>query len=125
MTLPELIAALEKSQGPSRDLDAGIGRAIGFVPKRKNINKRSRYPTVVLRVEEVFPAYTSSLDAALTLVPEGWFWWVGHLDETDRRFVATIAKRAVVGSPSCKGLATTAPIAICIAALQARLQARE
>ena len=55
MTHAELIAALEAATEPSWELDAEIARAIGAPV----------YPD--LRAHR----YTSSIDAALTLVPEG------------------------------------------------------
>jgi hypothetical protein len=75
MTREELIAALEKAEGPSRELDCDIFVATAHSPFV------SYYPDCVLaslggfaaRVEiEEIPKYTTSIDAALTLVPEGW-----------------------------------------------------
>lgn len=67
------------------------------------------------------PRPTHSIDDALTLVPEGWFWFLGHLDQSDRRFVATVEKRAVVGAPFSRGVTPTAPLSVCLAAIRARI----
>jgi hypothetical protein len=60
-------------------------------------------------------AYTSSVDAALTLVPEGWA-WAKRLDGAF--YVAPIDE----GSPYSgqRGDAPTPALALCIAALEAR-----
>jgi hypothetical protein len=55
----ELIAALEKATGPDRELDAAIFW--------------SQVPDgVEVAMASPIPAYTASIDAALTLVPEGY-----------------------------------------------------
>lgn len=53
----DLITRLESADGPSYALDREIGKAVGraFAPPQP---------------------YTASIDAALTLVPEGWKWAV-------------------------------------------------
>jgi hypothetical protein len=50
----DLSCRVEAATGPDRELDALINDIAG------------RHPTM--------PAYTASLDAAITLVPEGWHW---------------------------------------------------
>lgn len=67
-----VIERLEKCVGPDRELDAVIGRACGLTPQIKAIYRRGYYPKQKLRDEEIWPRFTFSLDAALTLVPEGW-----------------------------------------------------
>jgi len=57
--LLELAELCEKAEGPSYALEQAIGRAV-------------RCPTVVP------PIYTASLDAAMSLVPEGWGWLVSQ-----------------------------------------------
>ena len=68
-----------------------------------------------------WPHYTTSIDAALTLVPEGWIWKANWFNSKGY---------ALVGKPSEKGnfkephkypaLAKTPALALCIAALTAR-----
>jgi hypothetical protein len=71
------------------------------------------------------PAYTSSLDAALLLVPEGWR-LAGLADtiEFDKGCRAVVRKRGDTsvarGSQVEHRGAKTLPIALCIAALKAR-----
>ncbi len=60
------------------------------------------------------PAYTTSLDAALTLVPEGCEWEVYG---GDKQAVAVIY---VSGPKYVDGRAPTPALAMCIAALKAR-----
>lgn len=60
----------------SRELDIHIAERLGWWRINRRINGsvvglfRGRTRTV--------PPYTTSLDAAVTLVPEGWFWRVGY-----------------------------------------------
>lgn len=93
MTLPELIAALERAEGPSRALDDAIEM---LRPDHMREHHRR---------------YTASIDAALSLVPEGHEWVL------DSQGLAAIlfANRA-----SHAAHAKTPAIALCIAALKAR-----
>lgn len=65
------------------------------------------------------PRYTTSVDAAIRLVPENRMWFVGHLDPTDMRFAATISC-GHVGSLEWRAIHRSAPLAIVIASLRAR-----
>lgn len=79
--LAERIEALE---GPCREMDAEIFKAVGApLPKaafgmdielQPDPNSASGFvmPVGELQVRYECPAYTASLDAAMTLVPEGW-----------------------------------------------------
>ena len=58
----ELIARLEAATGPDRELDAAIAVQVGINPDYQG---DGRYGC---------PKFSASLDAALTLVPEGWEW---------------------------------------------------
>jgi hypothetical protein len=107
MTREELIAALEAATGPSRELDAAIfSHLYGW-----------SYPLVGAAVHdfrENGAAYTASIDAALTLVPDGCeavIWTAGGADV----FPATPGLRAYDATH-----AATPAIALCIAALRAR-----
>lgn len=72
MTSQELIAALEKATEPDRELDVAIYHLL--------------YPTTRIEGDkyvndcflEPMPFYTSSIDAAMTLVPEGHKWKCGY-----------------------------------------------
>jgi hypothetical protein len=94
----ELIARLEAATGPDRDLDVAIIDAL-FPGARK------------------FPLeYTASIDAALTLVPEGWRWHLGNT--LDGRGTAMIWLNPLTGTDEI--FAAAPAIALCIAALRAR-----
>jgi len=91
--LEELIAALEKADGPRRDLDADILEATGGCAHRETeyyciedgndvdsgfTCKRCHKDTYGERV----PTFTASMDAALALlaiVKPGWFWRGGYV----------------------------------------------
>lgn len=60
MPLSELIERLERATGPSRDLDGEIALYNGMYRGDVFLGRA--------------PEFTVSLDAALTLVPQGWQW---------------------------------------------------
>ena len=111
--LNDLIARLEAATGADRELDVGIYRA------------EFPFPCVELSQEcqdeiDEFkaPHYTSSIDAAMTLLPAGMFWRVeisggGSWARVWRQGEGTSSnpKRVVAGA--------TGPIALCIASLKA------
>ena len=123
--MKNLIGRLETAIGRSRELDVEIFRHIGLTATQE------RYCTAWCCVDgrtdltrddylkAWAPNYTSSLDAALTLVPDGWAWsvqssaefpgeaWLYPPDNADDREVT--------------GNGRSAAIALCIAGLKARL----
>lgn len=134
--LADLIGRLESATGPDRQLDAEI--VVAITPDVVGIE-----PTVMNKREWLFrfdpprrwleswlsvPAYTASLDAAVTLVPEGWAiasleWWPMRqggagvaLFETD--------SHGGYDREYCRdvrvGCCWTPALALCIAALRAR-----
>lgn len=124
----ELIERLEKATGPDRELDA----AAESERRRQQayacgLNDKTRAYWVPDRLGYVesqgtrYPAkpFTASIDAALTLVPEGCFWRVGHDGEgaDPSQFRADILHAP--GSGLHKATAPTPALAICIAALRA------
>ena len=111
-TLDALIADLEAATGPSRELDEAIYRYW------RKVTPAPR-PGVMWTTDlEYAPTYTASLDAALTLVPEGWrVNWAGQTGELHWFFDLI----------ECNGPGQTRrawhqcySIALCIAALRAR-----
>ena len=93
MTIEELIARLEAADGPSRELDDAIEML------------RPDY------LRQPHCRYTSSIDAALSLVPEQYDWVL----DSDGLAALLFANRA------CHtGRGKTPAIALCIAALKAR-----
>ena len=112
MTIEELIAALERAEGPSDDLDLAIARwcltngciaGVDYDPELWLIRNGGEF--------------TFSIDAALSLVPDGW-----HATINARPDWPTVELNEFpLPCRSVKLLhARTASIALCIAALKAR-----
>lgn len=109
-----IIERLENATGPDRELDVEIGRLqdtlVMMHLEGKNIVTTNWH-------------YTSSIDAALTLVPEGWGYLAGRMGDVNQATLADGGCRVV----SCfndvlDDLEPATPaIALCIAALKARL----
>lgn len=93
--LSSLIERIEKSEGPDRAADALIGAAIRWLPQDGQAWLRDwrgdfgPMPRMTGRIAAFHdngdpavhweaPNFTASLDAAVTLVPEGWYWRAGH-----------------------------------------------
>ena len=143
MNLLELAARCEKATGPDRELDAwiwvqsgllavscpettakGPAVAVGYYSGRD-----PSIPLDELTMADVTPAYgcpefTASLDAAMTLVPEG---WVFVRLERERAFPGESRQWdfwAVMMEPHGPGYskvsAETPALALCAAALRAR-----
>lgn len=68
--LLELAARCEAAAGLDRELDAAICVALGIEPQAREMLQFPAYDSCVRY-------FTASLDAAMGLVPEGWFPWVG------------------------------------------------
>lgn len=108
MTNPTTLLALaercEQAAGPDRELDFAIAAGVGW-PDSPNLHQHAR-------------RYTESLDAAVTLVPEGWRWFVDSVG------FAHVYKDSIVGASDIKAGAKPA-LALCAAALRARAAAHE
>lgn len=124
----DLIARLGKLSGPDRECDAQIALATNEVPSE------GHRPCAAVDVGTFgvgsygywkAPAYTASIDAAMTLVPEG------HIADTqERRMNSALFERAEEswaqiesidgGGTLSDATAQTVAIALCIAALKAR-----
>lgn len=120
-----LIAALQKATVGSREIDADILRSLApdvkialyCIGDEEPICFHGE-PFVENRGE--VPTYTTSIDAALALVPDGWNrrlsesdnhnWWVELREGFETSYNRVIHAEA-----------RTAPLALCIAALKARL----
>jgi len=118
--MTDLIARLTSATGPDVELDAAIEMAID--PDETTPDECLRFLQIALCERAEPPTYTDSIDAALRLVPDGWRFY--SLARASReRWIATVeitnTKRMF-----CRcwfnGNATTAPLAICIAAMKAR-----
>jgi hypothetical protein len=119
--LEGLLARVEKATGPDRELDGFIYGALGF----QIIQRWGGYEwrPEGRGVWRAMPSPTTSLDAALALVERklpGWYRWVGDLDPSDPRAVATLAAGRP-DQPSYRGYAPHGQyaLAVCCALLRA------
>ncbi len=127
MTIDELIAQLDASTEGSGELDLAIEIATGrcdptcFIYKYKShwLEPHDFCSIVVYKPRsQELPRYTTSLDAALTLVPEGWCWAAGSGDGEDPW--AHLSPPEDEQGESIDLHAKTAAIALCVAALMVR-----
>ena len=122
MTLYSVIRRLETAIGPSRELDAAIFCAIGLTyTQERHCREWCRMDgrTDLTRKHYLAawaPDYTRSLDAALTLVPEGCAFDVGC--EIDFTPFARVFGHDIHADE----FAATPALALCLAALRARAQ---
>ena len=122
MTIEEVIAELEKASEGSETLDKQIALVLGWTYHPENARRTINWWIDADENERLdFPAWTRSLDAALTLVPEGHGWTAGKTIQGPQAFAEVLL-------PYDRGEqfltyevdAATPPIALCIAALRAR-----
>lgn len=106
----DLITRLESADGPDRELDADIHESIG--------NIVDRGCPITWHYEDETPRYTASIDAALTLVPEGWHMSVNTTVGALLQGSAAVRDRD--GGPSFASAAATPALALAAAALKAR-----
>jgi len=104
--MKDLIKKLEAATEGSREFDAKVAEVIGFFD-----GQRASYSLNI----DLIPYYTTSIDAALTLVPEGWSRpWIkrhnGHHWSVELHQPST----------ERQGRHKELPLALCIAALKAR-----
>lgn len=121
MTTPSpasVIERLEKATGPDRELDGDI-----YLFLHPEMRQLSETATGSIKPEHYSsPVYTASIDAALTLVPEGWCWSAHGGDvcrpgaQLDKPQIETADGEIIVDQ------AATTAIALCIASLKARIQ---
>lgn len=123
-----LIARLEAATEGDRELDADIAAAVlpgEIVWKQTRFTGDMlpvrRFPTAASLsgwASEPVEHYTTSIDAALTLVPEGMDW--SAVRRTRHPYCGQFPYEAVVWNVRVQGFAHSAPLAVCIAALKAR-----
>lgn len=109
----DLIERLEKATGPDRELDLVIAKRFNTY----RLNTSYMGPDDPDWTEH-FPEYTASIDAALTLVPDGFrhAFWHHH-----SVYLGAEVFPDKGGGPMHKGHdAKTPAIALCIAAMKAR-----
>ena len=118
MEIAELIERLEKATGPDRKLDDDIAISHGWTFEKMKRDARPywREPGQTewfARSRSGPPAYTSSIDAALTLVPEGMDWSISSYGGT---FI-----HPGNDAPVIRGEGRTPVLTLCVAALRARI----
>lgn len=114
-TLLALAERVEALSGPDREVDAKIADAIHWDDP------------IVYEDDPRLLAFTASLDAAMTLVPEGWNWMAGNRDQPLARAYVNNGELAFVGAgmrrnPNRQWYETTAAtpaLALTAAALRA------
>lgn len=131
--MKELIERIEGAEGPSRELDAEIALAIGVVPAG------AFRPCAALDVATfatgaygfwTAEAYTASLDAAMTLVLEGWAvgsldWWPSRKSSSVTLLETGAFSNGMTGHDfdvhrQARSYAATPALALAAAALKAR-----
>jgi hypothetical protein len=114
-----LTAKLEAAEGPSRELDAEICIAVEYAHLPPDVTATACTDgTVTIEPKGTAPifddakCYTASIDAALTLVPEGYGFSLHCMD----------ANQTICQAHVCDeiGDACTPALALCISALRAR-----
>lgn len=140
MSIEELIAEMERAREGAKALDQQIALVLGWTYHPENAQRTINWWIDADGNERLdFPAWTRSLDAAMTLVPEGccpWsadfsvagrFSWTLHLTgenyENWCRSLPTPSSDEDIPPCSWIGVGKTAPLALCIAALRARMAA--
>lgn len=131
MTNPDIESLIERLaalSGPNGELEAEIWLAVTDGATRNKwsyVHEATGRECGVDETRDKFghlvsvPRFTESIDAAMTLVPEGWIW---DLASTGAAWV--MPNGAIDGQIVIGGVERPA-IALCIAALRARAQADE
>lgn len=124
----DLIARLEKASGPDRELANEVLLACGWKINEygdegptRSIEWVNPDPNGIDYLDGGQPDPTTSIDAAVTLVPDGYGWAVN----SDRGRCCANYRHQVTGAkPDFPTSAATPAIALCIAALRARAEGR-
>lgn len=129
-TLSNLIARLEAAKEGSRELDAWIFCSVEHPDKKPEHNlfykNREEWGVFVSNAPSPgmtfhdAPHYTTSLDAALTLVPDGMCWRYDSALGWAQIFDLGRSPIEVADSGDAELTSYHAPLALCIAALKAR-----
>ena len=130
--MKSLIEKLEAADGPSRELDAEIAVALRLPPPNAPPWFETKFPVWRASVDgKVYgitsggedgpwgfsAPFTSSIDAALTLVPEGWRWQIDYDSHRGPSFGASCKKSGDNWPPRI--FANHPALALSIAALKA------
>jgi hypothetical protein len=114
--LLDLAERCEKATGPDRELDLEIAIAVWGRP---GVLVMRHDPETNTNREYTHWDFTASIDAAMTLVPEGWFF--SGLDQCSPSVQVWTEGNKARYSPQLDGLhAATPALALCAASLRAR-----
>ena len=116
--LDELFARLAAATEPNRTLDHAIARAVGTI---RTVQHEREWDATW----EEWPNYTAAIDAAMTLVPEGWCLYTlkNQYWGTTPKWFAGLANLSTHDVESAHG--RTGALAIILAALKARRASTE
>lgn len=128
--LSDLISRVEKASGPDRIIDIDVFRSLGaplpdeFLEQKidlewDEVDLCFVMPLDGMRIRYEPPHYTSSLDAVLTLLPEGWWWSAGVCRRENHASVGSEIG-TVEGELIFETFGATAPLALLSAILRAR-----
>lgn len=134
MTLAELIQVLEAAKKGSPSLDRLICETVATAGSDRREDRlwafdREACGSTVMELDAPsrVRAYTTSVDAALELVPDGWSWHIRVLYRSDRAMPPMVravvfnnATGMILASDYCEAEAESAAIGLCVAALRAR-----
>lgn len=114
----DLIARLEKATGPDRELNKAIPAALGYVWNGAAPGWRWEHANGTLLQDADF---TGSIDAALTLVPEGWWATIECKGKYFHAGLEYVGPGEIDGPEDVWARNRPSPaIALCIAVLKAR-----
>ena len=134
----DLITRLESADGPSYALDCEIWDQIYPGERQARFDKLTAKgqpyhmrlgPADIDGYVQPLRSFTASIDAALTLVPEGWNWMAGNRNQPIARAYVENSQMAFVGLGGMKRnpdrqwfecVASTPALALAAAALKAR-----
>lgn len=118
--IEDLIARLEKLTGPSRDLDRAVDIWANPTDWEIGPGARKDYAQVPQRlIERGVPKYTASLDAAVSLLPDEYYWMFakGRLRAEEPLFGIALYRHDE-DEPFIEAQHEMGSIALCIAALR-------
>lgn len=132
-TLLALADRVEAAEGPDFGLDADIARAAGYVqhfdslwwsPAIVRAARKSRRGKWHHGRAAMLPAFITSIDAALTLVPKGWKWALYSADDRSNPVAYCVPNMGRLPWPEWVTdiEAATPALALCAAALRALAQ---
>ena len=113
----DLAERIEAATGADREIDLAIARLRGVTILKRNLRDTANYETT-------YWEYTASLDAAMTLVPDGWdgvlYLATEYTMPCAQLETPAMRARFSMDYEAATGEAVTLPLALCAAACRAR-----